>query len=58
MENPIAVVKSNLTVSKLVGFAVLAVAVFAVFDFAGLTNWILFPVTTAKAKFARTQAAP
>jgi len=58
MENPISAVKSNLTISKIVGFIVVAVAVFAIFDLAGLTPWILFPVTTARNKFARTQAAP
>jgi hypothetical protein len=51
MENPIATVKSSLSVSKIVGFVVAALVVFALLDLAGLTTWILQPISTAKAKF-------
>lgn len=52
MDSPIAAIKSNLSVGKIVGFIVLSLVVFAVLDFTGLTSWILYPVTTAKSKFA------
>ena len=51
--NPVAIVKSNLSLSKILGFAVLAVITFSILDLAGLTSWILFPVTTAKTKFGK-----
>ena len=54
MENPVNIVKSNLSIGKILGFTVVALAVFAIFDFAGITSWILYPVTTAKAKFGST----
>lgn len=54
MDNPIAVVKSNLSIPKIAGFVVLSLVVFALCDLAGITNYILFPVTTLKAKFAKT----
>jgi len=52
--NPLSEVKSNLSVSKIIGFLVVAAVVFAILDFAKLTNWILYPVSTAKAKFGKT----
>jgi hypothetical protein len=51
MENPITTVKESLSVSKIVGFVVAALVVFALLDLAGLTTWILQPISTAKAKF-------
>jgi hypothetical protein len=51
MENPIAVVKSNVTLSKILGFAVLAIVVFAVAEVTGLTSFILAPVATIRSKF-------
>jgi hypothetical protein len=53
MENPVSIVKSNLSVAKIVGFVVVGLAVFAILDAAKVTNWLLFPVTTAKAKFGK-----
>lgn len=53
MDNPIAVVKSNLSVGKVVGFLFLSLLMFAVFDVAGITDWILYPVTTARDKFSK-----
>lgn len=52
--DPIATVKQNLSIPKIVGGAIVLVAVLAIADAAGVTNWILFPVTTAKAKFAKS----
>lgn len=51
---PASVIKSNLTPSKLVGFVVVALVVFAVLDLAGLTPWILYPVSNLKAKFSKS----
>lgn len=56
MDSPIAAVKANLSIGKIVGFLILSLAVFAVLDLTGLTAWILYPVTTAKAKFGSTAA--
>jgi len=53
MDNPVATIKSNLTPGKLIGFTIVAFAVFAILDATNLTNWILYPVTTARAKFAK-----
>lgn len=58
MDNPVAVVKNNLTVSKLVGFIVVAIAVFAIAEVTGLTTWILQPVGTFRSKFLKPNAAP
>jgi hypothetical protein len=56
MANPVSGVmnaaKSNLTPMKVIGLAVGMLAVLAIADAAGITNAVLFPVTTAKAKFA------
>lgn len=54
MENPVSVIKSNLTVGKILAGAVVFIAVAAIFDLAGITDWLLRPVTTAKAKFPRS----
>ena len=56
MESPVTSIKSNLTVGKIIGWAVLAIAVFAIADATGFTSWILYPVSTAKAKFAKGAA--
>ncbi len=50
---PSKVITSNLTPTKLIGGAIVIVAVLAIADAAGVTNWVLFPVTTAKAKFSK-----
>lgn len=44
-------VKTAFSPGKLIAGAIAFIAVAAFFDLAGLTNWLLFPVTTAKAKF-------
>jgi hypothetical protein len=54
MENPLATVKSSFSVSKILGFLVLSAIAFAILDVAGVTNWILYPVTTARAKFGKS----
>lgn len=46
-------VKSSFSVSKILGFVVVGVIAFAILDLAGLTNWLLFPVTTAKKQFGK-----
>jgi len=56
MENPIAVVKSNLTPTRILGWLIVGVFVLAVADFIGLTPYILTPVTALKAKFGRAAA--
>ena len=56
MENPVSIVKSNITVGKVFGFFVAGVVVFALLDLAGLSQWLLFPVTTAKQKFGKPAA--
>jgi hypothetical protein len=48
MDNPVTIVKSNLTVGKVVGFIVLGIVVFAIGDLTGLTGWFLAPVTSFK----------
>jgi hypothetical protein len=54
MESPAAIVKSALNVSAIIKFIVATVVAFAIFDALGWTNWLLFPVTTAKSKFGKT----
>lgn len=51
--NPVAEVKSALNPSAIVKFVAATVVAFAIFDLLGWTNWLLFPVTTAKAKFGK-----
>jgi hypothetical protein len=56
MDNPVTIIKSNLTVGKIIGFAIAGVALLALLDLAGLTPWFLFPVTTARNKFGKKNA--
>lgn len=51
MESPVAIVKSAVQPGTIVKAVIGFIVVAALFDLAGLTNWLLFPVTTAKAKF-------
>lgn len=51
--DPINTVKNNLTPTKIIGGLIVTVAIFALADASGLTNWIVYPVTTAKAKFSK-----
>lgn len=57
MESPITIVKSSLNLSKITGFLAVGIFAFALLDLLGVTNWILFPVTTARSKFGRGPAA-
>lgn len=51
--NPLAEVKNNISVSKIIGFVVVAAVTFAILDFLNATDWILYPVSKAKAKFGK-----
>lgn len=51
MENPVAIVKSNLSIGKILGWLILAWVVFAILDVLKVTPFILYPVTALKAKF-------
>lgn len=51
--NPVAEVRSALNPSAIVKFVVATVIAFAIFDALGLTNWLLYPWSTAKAKFSK-----
>ena len=51
--NPVAEVKSALNPSAILKFVVATIVAFAIFDALGWTNWLLMPVTTAKAKFSK-----
>lgn len=53
MDSPAAIVKSAIAPAAIIKFVVATVVAFAIFDALGWTNWLLFPVTTAKAKFAK-----
>jgi hypothetical protein len=55
--NPVADIKSALNVSAIVKFVAATVVAFAIFDALGWTNWLLFPVTTAKNKFSKAPGA-
>lgn len=58
MEKPVAVVKAAISPGSIIKLALGSLALFAILDFAGVTNWILFPVSTAKAKFAARTTTP
>jgi len=53
MDSPAQVVKAAINPSSIIRFAVGSLVVFALLDLLGVTDWILFPVTTARQKFAR-----
>lgn len=57
MESPVAIVKSAINPGTLIKAALGFIVLAALFDLAGITNWLLFPVTTAKAKFMPAKAA-
>jgi len=54
MESPVNTIKNNVSVGKIIGFIILSLVVFAIADFTGLTDWILYPITSAKAKFGKS----
>lgn len=54
--NPVQIVKSNLSIGKILGFAFLGLVVFALLDLFGVTDWLLYPVSKAKQMFAASKA--
>lgn len=50
------IVKTNLTPAKLAGLALGLLAVMAIADAAGITNWVIYPYSSAKAKLSKKQA--
>lgn len=58
MDSPVQIVKSTLNPGNLIKFAVASLAVFALLNLLGWTDWILYPVDTARAKFATPAATP
>ena len=57
MESPIALVKSAVNPGNILKGAIAFIVLAALFDLAGITNWLLFPVTTARAKFSKAVPA-
>ena len=53
MESPVAAVKSAINVSSILKLLAGTVIIFAALDALNLSDWILYPVTTAKAKFGK-----
>lgn len=56
MENPIQTVKTAVSVPKIIGFLALGVAVFALLDVLKVTNWFLYPYTSARDAINRARA--
>ena len=54
--NPVSEVKAALNPMSIVKFTLGALVAFAIADLLGWTDWILYPVTSAKSKFARKAA--
>jgi len=50
-DSPVTVIKSSLNPGKILGGVVGFLIIAAIFDVAGITSWLLYPVTSAKAKF-------
>lgn len=46
-----AAVKTAFSPGKLIAGAIGFIAIAALFDLAGITQWLLYPVSTARAKF-------
>lgn len=53
MESPLTIVKSNLTLSKILSAVVVTFAVFFLFDALGWTQKIIYPFTSIKNAFAK-----
>jgi hypothetical protein len=51
--NPVSEVKAALNPSSVIKFILAAMVAFALADFLNLTDWILYPVSTAKQKFSK-----
>ena len=56
MESPVSVVKSAIQPGTIIKAVIGFIVVAAIFDLAGLTTWLLYPVSSAKAKFAAASA--
>lgn len=57
MESPIAIVKSQLNLGNVVKLVIGSLIVAAIFDALGWTAYMLYPVTTLKAKFSKPAAS-
>ena len=57
MENPVSAIKQNITPGKIFAFAVTGLAAFAILDLAGLTSWVITPVSSFKAWNAKRKAS-
>ena len=53
MDSPAAIVKSAINPGSIIKAIVGLVIVAAIFDALGWTSWLLYPVTSAKMKFAK-----
>ncbi len=53
MESPITTVKAAIMPGALIKYFLAGVFFWALLDLAGVTNWFLYPVTTARAKFGK-----
>ena len=51
MDSPIVAVKEAISPGKIIATVLGLLVVFAIVDFLGWTNWIVYPYTTARAKF-------
>jgi hypothetical protein len=56
MESPITTVKSALNPSSVIKFIAGALVAFAIADLLNLTDWILYPVSSAKSKWSKPGA--
>lgn len=57
MESPVTTIKNSLSVGRIVSFLAISLVVFAILDLLNVTNWILYPVSSAKAAYNRTRPA-
>lgn len=53
MSAPTEIVKSAIQPGKIVGLLIGGLVIAIIADAAGLTNWLLFPFSTAKAKWGK-----
>jgi len=53
MESPITTVKAAIMPGALIKYFLAGIFFWARLDLAGVTNWFLYPVTTARAKFGK-----
>lgn len=53
MDSPVAVVKASISPGKIIAYVATGIAVMALLDLLGLTQYFFYPVTTLRAKFAR-----